>query len=200
MEMSEGTHKRTPLQDWLTQGLEILGAQGERALTVEALCVRMAKTKGSFYHHFSSRNDYVEKLLQHWERIYTDRLIEDLEPLTGPRQRLRVLSARTADEVDLSLERSIRIWADQEPLVRKVLERVDGERERYLREQFEAAIGDPAAARLAARAHMALLVGTQMLYQHLSRDELRQLNGFVDHLGFTARSGRVGRQHAEETF
>jgi AcrR family transcriptional regulator len=199
MYMSETSQSRSSRQDWLNQGLEILSAEGDRGLTVEALGIRMARTKGSFYHHFSAREDYVVQLLEYWERTFTSRLIEDLEPLDDPRHRLRVLGARTADEVDLRLERSIRVWSDREPLVREVLERVDGERERYLREQFEAAIGDPSMAHLAARAHMALLVGTQMLYQNLSRDELRKLNTFVDHLGFVVGAGRVGHDTDKET-
>ena len=197
--MGEATQKRSRRQDWLAEGLAILGTDGEPGLTIEGLCGRMSKTKGAFYHHFSSRTDFVGQLLEHWEQVFTARLIEDLAPLDDPRQRLCVLGARTAEEVDLRLERNIRVWGEREPLVRDVLERVDRVREDYLRAQFEAALGDASTARLAARAHMALLVGTQMLYQHLSRDELRQLNGFVDHLGFPARSGRSGHSPTEES-
>ena len=165
--------------------MQILGREGEQGLTVEALCQHMAKTKGSFYHHFSGRDDFVIQLLEHWERTFTQSFIDDLEAFSEPRERLRRLDERTTDEVDLALERTIRIWSDREPAAREVLERVDRSRERYLYEQFAAASGDPQTARLAARAHLALLVGTQMLYRDLPRHELRQLNAFVGPLGLT---------------
>lgn len=144
----------------------------------------MGRTKGSFYHHFSDREDFVGRLLEHWERTFTLVIIDELAPVVGPVARLRALGERTSREVDLRLERTIRIWGDREPAARAVVERVDRARENYLEELFRSAFGDSRRARLAARAHMAVLVGTEMLYQDLSRAELRELNAFVETLGF----------------
>ena len=57
------------------------------------------------------------------------------------------------------------------------------QREQYLVEQLFAATGDRKNAQLAARAHLALMVGTQILYQDLSIEELRQQGEFTHHLG-----------------
>jgi AcrR family transcriptional regulator len=175
---------RSSRTDWLDAGLALLAAEGRGAITVERLCARMGRTKGSFYHHFESRDAFVVALLERWEGVSTRQIIRDLAPLASPTARLRALGERTTREVDLRLERTIRLWADGEPAVAAVLARVDAAREGYLVEQFGAALGDPTRARLAARAHMALLVGTEMLYQNLSRTELADLHVFVDHLGF----------------
>ncbi len=170
-------------QAWLDAGLAILRSDGDDGLTIEALCVAMAKTKGAFYHHFAGREDYVARLLAHWERTFTGRVIEDLEPLDGPRARLRALADRTVREVDSKVERAIRFWSEREMAARVVLKRVDHAREQYLREQFEAATGDAEHAEVAARAHLAILVGSQMLYQDLPRSALAAISAFVDFLG-----------------
>jgi len=197
--MARRTAQRSSDQDWLLEGLDLLREEGDHALTVEALCTRMGKTKGSFYHHFSGRGDFVVRLLEFWERTFTDRLIEDLEPLGDPRKRLRALGERTVREVDLRLERAIRLWGDREATARAVLERVDGARENYLREQFTAATGEPHRSLLAARAHLALLVGTQMLYQDLSREDLRELNRFAERLGFEREAETKKPREPEES-
>ncbi|MEM9598341.1 MAG: TetR/AcrR family transcriptional regulator [Acidobacteriota bacterium] len=187
---------------WLDLGLDVLGRHGEAGLTVDALCAGMGKTKGSFYHHFSGRADFVAQLLEHWERAFTRRFIDDLEALDDPRERLRALGERTVQEVDLGLERTIRIWADREEAARVTLDRVDRTREGYLREQLTAVSGDPESAGLAARVHLALLVGVQMLYRDLPRDDVRRLNAFIGDLGFEPGLGNrstTDTSQAEDT-
>jgi AcrR family transcriptional regulator len=174
---------RTTSRAWLKEGLRILREAGDQGLTIEALCTRMGKTKGSFYHHFSGRENFLQRLLEYWEETFTARVIEQVAPLETPGERLRALDALVVRDVDLRLERTIRLWAEREPTARAVLERVDRAREGYLQDQLEAILEDPHRARLAARAHLALLVGTQMLYHDLSRSELAELHALTQRLG-----------------
>ncbi|MEM8997139.1 MAG: TetR/AcrR family transcriptional regulator [Acidobacteriota bacterium] len=178
-------------QDWLELGFEILGRHGEKALTIDTLCQRMGRTKGAFYHHFKGRRAFIQALMDHWEHRYTAGVIEAMAPHGDPRRRLLELSALTTEAVDLRLERAIRVWADREPSVRATLERVDGQREGYLFAQFEALTGSARRARLAARCHMAIFVGTQMLYQDLTREALREVNALAETLGMDFGSGQT---------
>ena len=190
---------RSTLEDWLEEGLAMLREHGDRGLTIDAMCRRMGRTKGSFYHHFSNRKDFVGKLLEYWERTFTRRVIRELEPLGNPRRRLRALAERTVRDVDSPLERTIRLWAERDPDAKAALSRVDRAREDFLHEQFEKALGDPRRGRVAARAHLALLVGTQMLYHDLTRHELAEVYGFLDRLGLEAETGRRPPPPAKET-
>ncbi|MEO1088735.1 MAG: hypothetical protein AAFY88_31265, partial [Acidobacteriota bacterium] len=104
--------------------------------------------------------------------------------------------ALTTEEVDLRLERAIRVWADREPSVRATLDRVDGQREGYLFAQFEAISGSARRARLAARCHMAIFVGTQMLYQDLTREALREVNALAESLGMDLESSQAGSEES----
>ncbi len=67
---------RLTRQDWLDVGLEALTNDGPDGLTVEAMCTRADKTRGSYYHHFKSASDFQKQLLAWWEKIYTHDLIE----------------------------------------------------------------------------------------------------------------------------
>ena len=60
----------------LEQRFRVLVAEGDGALTVEALCERLEWSKGSLYHHFDGRPDYVTAVLETWEGQAPDRLIE----------------------------------------------------------------------------------------------------------------------------
>ena len=61
---------------WFEQGFNLLKAGGAAELTIENLTKRLNITKGSFYHHFKSRQDYSEKLLEFWEEKQTFDIFE----------------------------------------------------------------------------------------------------------------------------
>lgn len=46
--------------DILAFGLDILSEYGEGELTIDFLCQKLGVTKGSFYHHFKSRDLFLE--------------------------------------------------------------------------------------------------------------------------------------------
>ncbi len=84
---------RIPRGAWIEEGFHILADEGDGALTVDGLCQRLDRSKGSFYHHFGSRPGYVDALLAEWERQSTDRLIETGHTDTPVESRLRAVAA-----------------------------------------------------------------------------------------------------------
>jgi len=54
-------------QRWLDLGLETLRENGTTGLRIDRLAGRLGVTKGSFYAHFSSKNDYLTALCEHWQ-------------------------------------------------------------------------------------------------------------------------------------
>ena len=70
-------------RDWIEEGFRILASEGDAGLTVDALCERLDRSKGSFYHHFEGRPGYVEDVLAAWERQATDRIISVLDADPG---------------------------------------------------------------------------------------------------------------------
>ena len=73
MARSQGSHpspktaqSRTRRTQWLDAGLDILRENGEDQLTIESLCARLGRTKGSYYHHFTDVAAYLDALLAHW--------------------------------------------------------------------------------------------------------------------------------------
>ena len=53
-------------QRWLDLGLETLRENGTTGLRIDRLARRLGVTKGSFYAHFASKNDYLTALCEHW--------------------------------------------------------------------------------------------------------------------------------------
>ena len=79
-----GTSRTTRAQ-YFELGLNLLAEDGARAVTIDALCTRLAVTKGSFYHHFQGVRDFMAQLLLYWEHQYGHRLAREALTTTSVR-------------------------------------------------------------------------------------------------------------------
>ena len=142
---------RRSRKDWIEEGFRILASEGDGGLTVDALCERLERTKGSFYHHFDGRPGYVEDLLAEWELQATDRIIASGSSDAPVKERLREVNRQASELKNARLERAIRGWAAREPQARRVQDRVDRKRLDFLIELCAERMQDQEAAELLAR-------------------------------------------------
>ena len=131
---------RTPPTDWIEAGLRALAAGGPEAVRIETLAVSLGVSKGGFYWHFDDRSALLEEMLDTWERVGVDEVIERVEGEGGDaRAKLRRLSAiaGSSDEA-LRIDLAVRDWARRDTAVAKRLRRVDNRRMDYMRSLFGA--------------------------------------------------------------
>ena len=131
---------RTPRSAWIDEGLRALAAGGPDAVRIEPLARALGVTKGGFYWHFDDRRALLEEMLDAWERVGVDEVIERVESEGGDaRAKLRRLSAiaSSSDEV-LRIDLAIRDWARRDRAAAKRLRRVDNRRMDYMRSLFGA--------------------------------------------------------------
>ena len=118
---------RTTRTRWIEAGFELLDTYGADGVSAERLARRLNVTRGAFYHHFSSRNDYVRSLLAEWERAYTGSILSLVKP-DDTAETLLMRYLDVAASMHPGREVAIRAWAMREPLVAEYLERVDSQR------------------------------------------------------------------------
>jgi AcrR family transcriptional regulator len=131
---------RTPRSSWIEQGLRALAAGGPDAVRIELLARALGVTRGGFYWHFEDRRALLEEILDTWERVSVDEVIERIESEGGDaRAKLRRLSALAASsEEPLRIDLAVRDWARREQTVAERLRRVDNRRMDYMRSLFGA--------------------------------------------------------------
>src|SRR5258708_29914763 len=134
---------RTPRSRWIEEGLRALAAGGPDAVRVEALAQALGVTKGGFYGHFADRNALLEEMLDTWERMSTDEVLERVERKGGDvRARLRLAGALTFSSELLPIDLAIRDWSRRDQAVAERLRRVHHPRMDYLRLLFGAVCRD----------------------------------------------------------
>src|SRR5260370_8943065 len=118
--------------DWAAAALQLIAEAGLGALTVEALAARLGVTKGSFYWHFKGRSELLSAALDRWEQRATAEAITGLSAVADARQRLYLmLHAATQPPRSRSLYAAL-AEAAEDPIVRRVLNRVASARIEYL--------------------------------------------------------------------
>ena len=70
---------RTPRSAWIEEGLRALAAGGPGAVRIEPLAQALGVTKGGFYWHFDDRRALLDEMLDTWERVSIDEVIERVE-------------------------------------------------------------------------------------------------------------------------
>ena len=147
---------------WLEIGMDILSLEGPQSLTIDNLVNRIGKTKGAFYHHYTSYGDYAEKLLEHWIKIYTTDIIEKSKNCVSSNEKLKTLLMLTL-KIPRKTELAIRAWALYNPIVRKCQVKMDSERLKYLTELYISMSRDRKKAKLKAFKIYSAFIGYQQI-------------------------------------
>ena len=152
---------RTPRASWIDEGLRALAAGGPDAVRVEPLAHALGITKGGFYWHFEHRNALLEEMLDRWEHVMVDDVIERVDAGGGDAvARLRRLFGLGASVDDLlAIELAIRDWSRRDAEVAARVLRVDNKRMDYLRGLFGELFADPADVERRCFVVMAVFVG-----------------------------------------
>lgn len=162
-------------EEWLSAGLTILTEQGPDSLKVDVLCKYQGVTKGSFYHHFSNRLDYIQQLLAFWQQQNTQDIIAQVEHIEALPQRSAALDAITL-AAETGPEKAFRAWAQTDTTVAKFVQQVDEQRIEYLQLIIAPQLPDSKGANLIAKLAYAHFIGAQQLDALISKEEWRKMN------------------------
>ncbi len=146
--------------DWTEAALDALAREGMGAVAIDPLARRLGATKGSFYWHFSGRDDLVGAVLERWEQRDTTDYVAELEHIEDPRERLMTL-ARLAFSLAARGEDAQAgvLAAAGDPRVAAVLARVTATRLGVLERLYRDAGVAPGDAGRHARMTYAMYVG-----------------------------------------
>ena len=155
---------RTPRSRWIEEGLRALAAGGPDAVRVEALAQTLGVTKGGFYGHFADRRALLGEMLDTWERMSTDAVLERVERHGGDvRARLRLAGALTFSTELLPIDLAIRDWSRRDQAVAERLRRVDNRRMDYLRLLFGALCPDEDQVEARSTLAFSLVIGNHFM-------------------------------------
>lgn len=177
---------RLSRDDWVAAAFEAIAEGGINAVAVEPLAERLGVTKGSFYAHFSSRDELIEATLKSWEQSHAASGHAEFSKIKDPAERLRavLLAAVTfsqsgAPSVHMSLMGEL-----QDPRVRDAVARVTAGRVERLTATYRSLGLPPQRAANRARMAYATYVGLLQMARETPEEKMsdRQIRRFMDEL------------------
>src|SRR5215207_1947218 len=156
---------RTPRSSWIDEGLRALAAGGPDAVRIESLARALGVTKGGFYWHFDDRQALLGELLDTWERVSIDEVIERVEGEGGDaRARLRRLFSLASSSGELlRVDLAVRDWARREQRVAERLRHADNRRMAYMRSLFAAICPDSDDVEVRCMLALSLWIGNHFV-------------------------------------
>jgi AcrR family transcriptional regulator len=160
---------RTPRNRWIEEGLRALGVGGPDAVRIEKLAQALGVTKGGFYGHFDGRGALLEEMLDAWERVMIDEVIDHLEgegeggDARAKLQRLFALASSTEARGLMRIDLAVRDWAQRDKAVARRLRRVDNRRMGYMRSLFGAFCRDQDDVEVRCLLFASLFAGNKLL-------------------------------------
>jgi len=149
--------------DWLDFALSVLVNKGPDHLKIMPLCQLKKVSKGSFYHHFADRADFIEQLMKYWYEKMTVDFIAKANTESSPLARLEKLD-QVISSHNIEAELHIRAWALKAPNIAKHLAKIDQQRQGYLSDCYiELGMEKAQAGDIALMAY-ANFLGMQQIY------------------------------------
>jgi AcrR family transcriptional regulator len=175
--------------DWIKAGLRMLATSGPDAVLVAPLAAVLGVTKGSFYWHFSSREELLDELLEEWKRHATQRVIEIIEASgSSAKDKIRKLAFigtnSSIDEFGGAIELAVRTWARASGKVRKTVAGVDRQRISYLTALYTE-IGSAIDPELLACMHYSFSAGLRMNFAFTEAQKLAMREAALDQVFFS---------------
>lgn len=173
--MKRNTAPRASAQHWIDVAAKALSKHGPDELTIDKLCRKTRKTKGSFYAHFDNYDAFIAALVAYWRESNTKAVARVVAEGTSPRDRLALLN-HIVVRLDARFDQGMRKLADRNPLVSDAVAKVDEMRIAYLASLYVATqeFSQSEASDLAAIEYAAY-VGLQQISPNLAPDEMERL-------------------------
>ncbi len=115
--------KRMSRDDWLEKSLEIVARQGPSHLRIDEISEALGVTKGSFYHHFSGRSEWLNAIADYWYEHYNRAPVAEVDGSAA--DQLWTLMAEILEVNAAKYDIAIRSWAFSDPRIDRIVMRAD---------------------------------------------------------------------------
>ncbi|WP_428542181.1 TetR/AcrR family transcriptional regulator [Profundibacter sp.] len=180
-------HRLSPT-DWIQAAFRALTTGGPQAIRAESIARALKVSKGSFYWHFKDVPALKQTMLDHWQQVATQDVIDLVESgASDAKARLQLLmhisTALPNDAYGGDLaEAAIRDWARYDTAAANAVKAIDVQRLKFVETQFCALGFNPQQSKQRATILYAALIGLHQLSHHDLANPASDLPALLDHL------------------
>ena len=120
-------------EDWIKLGFESFASHGASAIVVDKMASKLKCNRSSFYWHFSSKENFIDEILNYWIDADTNQIIAQVERGRNPKEKFRLLVKITfkADPyIDFIFH--LKRYAIKRKDIQKIIDDIDDQRIAYV--------------------------------------------------------------------
>lgn len=145
--------------DWIEGATAVLAEDGLFGVSIDRLATHLGVTKGSFYAHFTSRDELIAAVLERFHRLDTEEVIARADEIADPRERLARFLEFGFERPDWGRVFAALCAVCSDRRVEPVMRQITAERLRYLEKALRGVGFDRVAARYRALVIYSTYVG-----------------------------------------
>ncbi len=164
--------RRLSKLDWVRGALDALVDGGIEAVRIDTLAEKLGVTKGSFYHHFESRDELLDAMAADWADNELEAVVEEVSALPGdPEMRMHLVVAIYERRGLARYDRAMRAWAQSDSRAEASVRKASDLIERLFVQLFDEMGFDESQSSLRARILMLCGIGAMFALEHPRRDD-----------------------------
>ena len=130
--------KSTKIQQWLNIGKRRFSEEGIKGINIQEMSVEMKVAKTSFYHFFSTRDEFLNQLFNYWEYDGTDRIIALFDQIGDPIKRMHaIFELVNKNKENEFFYYHLKLYSKDNPEGRKFIDNADLKRGKQLFKIFK---------------------------------------------------------------
>ncbi len=161
--------------NWFAAARKVLVSRGPQHVNMRELSRALGVSTGSFYHHFSNREDFVARLLADWGEE-TEAAVKSVP--SRDNSTLDEINRNIDHLLDHRLEAALRAWGVFDKVVAEQISQVDEKRRRSIARLYESHLSKSEARDL-ADLHLCAFAGAQLMFMEKPK-RLKQFGNFVN--------------------
>jgi len=125
-------------EDWIDLGFKLFSEKGISGIVIETMAEKLKVNKSSFYWHFKTKNEFIQKLIEFWVNKETEQIIKLTNQEDSAAEKFKTLiklSYKKMPNQDFIFY--LKRYAQKEKKIKTLIEKIDSQRVNYVNELLQ---------------------------------------------------------------
>ena len=173
-------------EDWVNLGFKLFSEKGIGGIVIEQMAEKLKVNKSSFYWHFKTKNEFIEKLIEFWIDKETEQIIKLTNHEKSAPQKFNTLiklSYKKMPHQDFIFY--LKRYAQKKRSIKSLIEKIDFERIQYVKSLLQEMGYSEGDADIKSSLFYKHLIGYHEMIRyekqgvHYEREVKKELNQFI---------------------
>ncbi|WP_272151134.1 TetR/AcrR family transcriptional regulator [Tenacibaculum aiptasiae] len=118
--------------DWITLGYKLFAEKGIEGIVIEKMAQKLKVNKSSFYWHFKTKKEFVDKIISYWIDTDTEQIIKLTESSKNGKEKfLKLVELAFKKEPHLDFIFFLKRYAKKNKQIQALIDNIDTQRIAY---------------------------------------------------------------------